>query len=62
VLLDDSSDVGRLIVLIEAIDRPRLLNDVTSIITDESKFFSSFVGHLFLVEVSHSFVVAISRF
>jgi hypothetical protein len=36
VLLDESNDDGRLIVLIEAIDRPKLLNDVTTIITDES--------------------------
>jgi hypothetical protein len=36
VLLDESNDDGRLIVLIEAIDRPKLLNDVTTIITEES--------------------------
>jgi serine/threonine protein kinase len=52
VLLDESNDDGRLIVLIEAIDRPRLLNDITSIITEESEsnlhfflpfYFSCFV-------------------
>lgn len=36
LIVDDSSDDGRVVVLIEAIDRPRLLNDITRIITEES--------------------------
>jgi hypothetical protein len=31
-------------VLIEAIDRPRLLNDVTTIITEESESFQSLIS------------------
>jgi len=36
MIVDDWSEDGRVLVLIEAIDRPRLLNDITRIITEES--------------------------
>jgi hypothetical protein len=42
VFLDDSREEGRLILMFEALDRPRLLNDVTSVLAEESVSFLDF--------------------